>query len=352
MVDARLLLQVVCVALVAWPLSGHTQPVDVEVRPLMKTLATDVLKSHLPTGIELYWLDNADSEEESLALRYEWNSNQEWEATDFGDTSNASNTRIDFGGRRANMFVRGNYVQQADVNPSELSEIGGQWSRRWFPVSVTNPLTPEQGQAVQRCVLESNDFAVTSEVCRERLGFGRSDISYWYADVDAHAEIEGDQQFDQRHYVYGVHTNLSRQLGDQRVILNPILSLGLEQVDPANDAARDVVLPEGERYNRVYAKLGFTGQLARIRNQVVKYSVSIRYFKELGADAAIEEADLDSYRYSAFAIQIPAAAIPGFDNARKSFLLTYGSGELPFNRSSEKTFELGFRHDIDFGEFF
>ena len=325
---------------------GWAQPLSPDVLNLGKALATEFLKSKLPAALELYYLDNADNAEESLALRYDWNSNQEWKDDDFGNSS------TNFGGRRSNFFARGNYVHKDDVNPSELSEIGGEWSRRWFKVSVANPLTLEQGDSVQRCVQDSNSFSITTDVCRERLGFGRTQMSYWFVDIDAHAKIEGDQQFDQRHYVYGFNTNLSRKLGEQTLVVNPILTLGLEQVDPTADTARQAVLPADDRYERLYAKVTFTGHIGRIRNQLLKYSLSVRYFKEVSPDAAIEAADLDSYRYSAFAIQIPAAVIPGFDNTRNSFVLSYASGELPFNRTSEKAFELGFRHDIDFGEFF
>jgi hypothetical protein len=331
---------------VAVPAAAHAQ--DVDFQALGKTLATDFLQTKLPTALELYWL-NTDNDEESLALRYDWNSNREWKATDFGN--DAADGTVNFGGRRSNVFARGNYVHKDDVNPSELSEIGAEWQQRWFPVYVANPLTEAQGQSLQRC-LQDGGFGVTVEDCRERLDFGPTGMSYWYVDIDANAKIEGDQQFDERNYVFGVHTNLSRKLGTQRFIVNPILTLGLEQVDPANDTERNALLMEDDRYERLYAKLGFTGHLGTIRNQVVKYSVSVRYFKEISPEDAIEAAGLDSYKYSAFAVQIPAAAIPGFDNTRNSFMLTYGSGELPFNRSSEKTVELGFRHDIDFSEFF
>ena len=325
------------------PVSWAQDPVDAGAAELAKAIATDFLKSKLPASLELYYLDAVDGDAQSLALRYDWSSNQEWK--DLG-------TGTDFGGKRTNFFARGNYVHKEDVNPAELSELGASWSRRWFPVRVANPLTAEQGRSVAECVQGAEDFETTVDDCRERLGFGATRMSYWYVEVDGHAKMEGDQQFDQRHYVYGIEASFSRSLGLQRAIVNPILTLALEQVDPKGDTERAAVSPAEDTYDRVYAKLGFTGIVASVREQPIKLNFSVRYFSELSPEQAIEDAGLDAYRYSVVALQVPAALFPGFDNTRNSFVLSYANGKLPFNRSSESAFELGFRHDIDFAELF
>lgn len=311
---------------------------------LAEAVAREFLSHKLPAALELYYLDTKDSDRQSLAIRYDWNSNQEWK-DDFGDAG------TDFSGSSHNVFVRGNYVDEEDANPSELSEIGASWSRRWFPISVANPLSEEEGRIVQRCVLNGG-FGTTVEDCRVQSGFEPTRMSYWYVDVDAHAKIEGDQRFDQRHYTYGVEANFSKSLGGQRWILNPVLTLGFEQVDPKGDLAREAAGASEDIYGRAFGAIGFTSNLGRVRGQTIKLSFSLRYFSEISPEAAVRAAGLDTYRYTAVALQIPAATFPGFDNTRNSFVLSYATGELPFNRSSDKTLELGFRHDVDFSEFF
>jgi len=316
-----------------------------EIKRLAEAVAIDFVKDKLPAEIELYYLDNTDNDDQSMAIRYNWNATHNW-TDDFGDSG------LDFSGSRSNFFARGNYAFKDDVNPSELSEIGADWTRRWFPISVSNPLTAEQGVQVQKCLQASEDFSVTSELCREQLGFGATQMSYWYVDFDVHAKVEGDQRFDQRAYAYGFETNLSRDFGTQTWFTHPILTVGVEQVDPKGNLARDAVLATDEIYTRAYGELGFTGILGKINDQNIKLNFSFRYFQELSPEVAIKTAGLDTFQYTVIALQIPAAAIPGFKNPRNSFVLSFADGKLPYNVTSETTIELGFRHDIDFSEFF
>lgn len=323
----------------------QAQQVRGEVKEQAKELAVSFVGNMLPAELELYYLDNADNSGQSMAIRYDWSTNHGW-TDDFGDSG------MDFSGSKSDFFARGNYVFKDDVNPSELSEVGGSWTRRWFPINVANPLDSQQGQQVQACQQGDPTFTLTVEDCRERLGFGRTQLSYWYVDVDVHAKVEGDQSFDQRNYVFGVETNLSRNFGSQKLILNPVLTLGIEQVDPKRNEARAAVMATDDVYTRAYGEFGFTGSVARIRGEDIKLNFSVRHFRELGPEDVISDAGLDTFTYSVVALQIPAVLIPGFDNPRNSFVLSYADGELPFNVSSETTFELGFRHDVDFGAFF
>ena len=326
--------------------AGHAQePASDVVRALAKNAAIDLLNDTLPTALELYYFENTGNSDQSLALRYDWNSANKW-----SDEPGANG--LDFSGSRSNFFARGNYVFKDDVNPSEMSEIGADWTRRWFTFDVNQALTEEQGVEVQQCLLDDETGELTADDCRARLGFDRTNLSYLYIDFDVHAKLEGDQQFDQRAYAYGVETNLSRNFGSQRFFVHPILTLGVEQVDPKGNLARDAVMASDDIYTRAYGEFGFTGLLGRLNGQNVKLNFAIRYFRELGPEEAIEAAGLDTFRYTVIALQIPAAAIPGFDNTRNSFVLSFANGKLPYNVGSETTFEIGFRHNVDFAEFF
>ncbi len=331
---------------VLFPSSGYAQEeTSEEIKKLAEEAAINFVKDKLPAEIELYYVENTDNSDQSMAIRYNWNATHDW-TDDFGDGG------LDFSGSRSNFFARGNYVFKDDVNPSELSEIGGDWTRRWFPISVSNPLTAEQRVQVDECLLSTLDFGVTVEHCREQLGFGGTRMSYWYVDFDIHAKVEGDQKFDQRAYAYGFETNLSRNFGTQTWLIHPILTLGIEQVDPKGNLARDAVLATDEIYTRAYGEFGFTGILGKINGQNIKLNFSFRYFQELSPEDVIKTADLDTFRYTVIALQIPAATIPGFKNPRNSFVLSFADGKLPYNVTSETTIELGFRHDVDFSQFF
>lgn len=324
---------------------ANAQDVPPELSKIAKDAALDLVKERLPSAIEIYYLDNTDSDEQSLAIRYDWNSNNSW-ADDFGESG------MDFSGSRANLFIRGNYVFKDIVNPSELSEIGASWTKRWFKIRSDYVLEPAESQAVQICLLEnSENFDVDVERCRQIVGVQKTKLSYWYVDLDFHGKVEGDQSFDQRNYVFGLETNLSRKFGEQKLFLNPILTLGIEQVDPKGNVAREAVMASDDIYTRAYGRFGFTGVVGKINEQNIKLNVYTRYFQEISPEQAIKDAGLDTFHYTVVALQVPAAIFPGFSNARNSFVLSYATGELPFNQSSETTFELGFRHNLDLSGF-
>jgi hypothetical protein len=330
--------------------SAVAQPLAGDERRMAEEAAVEFLNEAFPSAIELYFLETED-DEQSLALRYDWSSSRQWEDDGLAESASGDgDVRFDTGAYSA--FIRGNYVDDEDVNPSELSEIGASWNRRWFHVFAENRLETggTDSQQLQLCVLNNPDFE--ADDCRALLGMPPLQMSYTYVDVDGHVKIEGDQQFDARHYVYGVQSSFSRTLGTQRLIIHPILTAGIEQVYPENDSAREALLADDESYSRVYAQVEFTGVLGTVDGHPIKYSFSYRYFQEVSPETAIEDANLDTFAYRALVLRLPAALLPGFDNEKNSFVLTYSEGELPFNRSSEQSVELGFRHDIDFGEFF
>ncbi|MEO1201094.1 MAG: hypothetical protein AAFX10_00210 [Pseudomonadota bacterium] len=344
--SAKLLAWLLTAAMSLAAATGHAQTEAGEAEKAMARMAAiKFLNFKLPSDVELYYFENADNSDQSLAIRYDWNSANEW-------TPDPGADGLDFSGTRSNFFARGNYVFQDDVNPSELSRIGADWSRRWFTFDVNQQLTEEQGVAVQECLRDDESGELLVDDCRERLGFDRTNLSYLYIDVNAHANIEGDQQFDQRAYVFGAEANFSKDFGGQGFFVHPILTLGIEQVDPKDNVARDAVMASDDIYTRAYGEFRFTSLLGRLNDQQLKLSFSIRYFKELDPETVIKAAGLDTFRYTAVALQIPAAAIPGFDNQRNSFVLSFADGKLPYNRSSETVFELGFRHNIDFAELF
>jgi hypothetical protein len=314
---------------------------------LAKQMATAYVNNLLPAQLGLYRLQNQGNDGQSLALRYDWNSDKDWV-----DDSGTNGT--DFSGTSSSLFAHGNYVfSNETVNPSELSEIGAKWSRRWFPITVSNPLNKEQALKVQQCMSDpSSDFSVTVEDCRRKLGYGETRMKYWYVDVGAHVKVEGDQEFDQRHYAYGLEANFSRSFGAQTLFVNPILTFGVDQVDPKGDKARLTVSENEKIFTRLYGKVGFTSNLFQIDGHTIKLNYSLRYFREINSETAIKTAGLDTFHYSAIAVQIPALLLPGFDNANNSFIFSYSYGELPFNLRSEKTFEIGFRHNIDLSGFF
>jgi hypothetical protein len=309
------------------------------LRENAENIVKEFINNKYGSKLELYYYDSDSSDDSSLALRYDYDSTKDW-------TDDAGESGTDFSGKQSRFFAKGNFVFDEEVrNPTDMSEIGGSWAKRWFKINVANPLTQDEGKFVQKCMLDNPDFEV--EECREKLGHERTELTYWYIDLDGHIKIEGDQNFDQRHYVFGFETNLSRPLGQQSYIINPIVTMGLESVDPKDDEARSAVLDDDDTYSRYYIELGFTGVLAKIKSHGLKHSFKLRRFEEIDAPNEIKDADLDSFNYWTYAIQVPAPLL-GLNNDKNSFVVSYSEGELPFGNESDEVFEIGFRHNIDF----
>ncbi len=315
---------------------------NTEIQGRMQEKVIEFANERLPEFVELKYLEKPDSNETSTALSYDWNSQKDWV-----DEISATADGLRFDGRGYNATAKGSYTFSDSYENTENSQLGIEYQWRRFPVYF-NRLSEEDGLRIQQCVLESEGFEVTVDDCRTRLGFNPTQLSYSFFDIDFHAKMEGDQKFDQRNYVYGFEMNYSQNLGDQSFLLYPILTLGLEQVDPKHDTKRQAAFASNDTYDRAYAEFSATSGGFELFGQNLKFSYSWRYYRELSPEPAIESAGLDRFRYSAIALQVPTAILPWFSGEQNNFMITYASGSLPLVLDDEQTISIGWQTDIDF----
>jgi len=335
------------------------------------SVARSFLNAKLPEYIQIDYAQSDGNSEQSWAIRYDYDSSKDWELE---PQANADRTSYDFGGSGYSLFAKGNYAFSENDNLEDYSEIGGSYKKRWFSIRASLvPLTEEQQQAVNGCLEEhADDFSYTVDKCREMLNFGRTKLAHIYLDLDVHAKVEGNQDFGERNYVYGFEMSFSampeedswlhaanifefpgRLLREKTIsyLQLPIFTIGIEQVDPKEDTARED-LDEGEGYSRLYAQIKHTSPLGRIRGQPVKLNFSWRHFQELSPSQAIQDADLDTFEHYTVAVQLPSAIIPSFEEDKSRFVISYSSGELPFSRRDEEVFRIGWQSSVDFSELF
>lgn len=65
------------------------------------------------------------------------------------------------------------------------------------------------------------------------------------------------------------------------------------------------------------------------------FEINYRYFREVSADAAIEAAGLDRYKYAAYKLS--------FAN---NLFVAYATGKLPFDRTSDQIVRVGFSYNL------
>lgn len=180
-------------------------------------------------------------------------------------------------------------------------------------------------------------------------------------DLSGHANIESNQDFSERQYVYGIQCGLAltswRGEGtwldginffDYPFALLRVLSgaedrfrptglhfpraiVGIDLVDPDGDEARAAVPGEGNPYPRFRGEVDLKTPIAKAGEDWIWIQASYRVYQEIQASPAIRAADLDTHSFVAVQLQLP-----------KGFSLTYASGRLPLDQQNDDTFELGF----------
>jgi hypothetical protein len=261
--------------------------------------------------------------------------------------------------------LKGTVAADAPENPANLLESG--LSLHLFR-SIGGVQPAADPVALQRWVMrlaQDPDFlrqkgAAYQALARE-LAAHFSTQYLW--DLKARASYESDQQLRNRQWAYGAE--LLWQMRDWRPRsetgwLNlpdypfavtrwlfeggdfapsgrtlPSLAVGVDQIDPQQDAERLKVDPRKDRYTRWRAEVAFKTRLLRWEGAPLYVEAAYRCFQEQGAAAAIGAARLDRFNYFAAKIDLPGR-----------FFVSYARGKLPFDRKSDEVFGLGWSlHD-------
>ena len=82
--------------------------------------------------------------------------------------------------------------------------------------------------------------------------------------------------------------------------------------------------------------------VASIDQQVLRFTVSYRYYHEFSAPQTIKNADLDHFDYLNATLRFPAKVLPFVQSDDFELYVAYTTGQLPFDQSSDKAFEVGF----------
>jgi len=328
------------------------------------------LNKKLPDYVQLSYAEAADNAGESWGLKLDYST-----SVDFKSLAARDGDTWSFGGQGFAFKAKGTYAFSKENNFDNYSLVEGSYKKRWFDITAhTQTLNADQSAKVQECLKNTNNgFSVTVDDCREKLGFGRTRLSHLFLDADIHVKVEGDQEFGNRNYVYGLGITAAYSPHPDSLLhmLNvldypsrlmrggsietprlPIIKFGFEQVDGKEDDARMALLTNEERYDRSYFEIGHVSPLGKINGQPLKLNLSWRYFKELSAPAEIKGAGLDRSDYLTVAIQVPSEAFSFLESTDSSLIISFSEGKLPFDLEDQKVFELGWRSSVDFSDIF
>ena len=187
--------------------------------------------------------------------------------------------------------------------------------------------------------------------------------SYYWADF--HGGVEGNQDYSDSRTLFGLSGAYafqpSRSLEQYnvldfpfRLLRNafstgqsgytapfPAVLLSVERLDASDDDVRKALTTK-DTYTRANAEIAFNTIVASINQQVVRFTVSYRYFHEFSAPQVIKDADLDHFDYLNATLRFPAKMLPLVESDDFELYVAYTTGQLPFDQRSDKAFEVGF----------
>jgi hypothetical protein len=148
-------------------------------------------------------------------------------------------------------------------------------------------------------------------------------------------KYESDQSFDNRQSVFGLRGTVLR-LGLAGKLDVIALDANYGQVDPSKDEARQAALGTRplERYYRWDFEFLYSYPLGPGK-QITAVEFNYRLYREVSPPSAVEQAGLDRHRLGTLRLGL-----------KNDLFLAYSRGRLPFDRQSDKIFEIGWSHNL------
>ena len=148
-------------------------------------------------------------------------------------------------------------------------------------------------------------------------------------------KYESDQSFDNKQGVYGLRATVLAMglLGKTDVVA---LDANYGQVDPSKDEARQAALGASqlENYYRWDFEFLFNYPIGAGR-PVTAVEFNYRFFQEQSAPPEIEQAGLARHRLGTLRLGL-----------KNDLFVAYSRGKLPFDRQSDKIFEIGWSTNL------
>ncbi len=263
---------------------------------------------------------------------------------------------------------KGNFAFDKDKNPNDFLSSSLQFDFfRSVGGSLSGPMSEQilkLDEAFANAETEEDEEAVVQEL----IALVKPNLTnQFYFEFGGHASLESNQRFSQKQWVYGFHTAIEVKSWSEQSAFSkfnffdypfallralsgyelcegkfsdcfkprgtslPVLQLGLSRVSPENDDPRKNAGDDSD-FNRIEAELSFKTPIARVGENAVYIAMNYRYFKEIDAAPAVENADLD--RFDFFTITL------GGD---EGLFVSYTDGKLPMDFTDDRVFELGYQ---------
>jgi len=373
---------IIAIATLGWlPVGAYSQALPPINEDDVNSFVAEILSERVPFLDFIYVSPSGSDTQSGLAIAYDWS----WQRNSL-EFSEDAEKNISARDLSISLFAKGTVAVGDTTNPSNLAESG--FSMDFIKSSLgklENKLTGSQSTAYQECLLSLDisdpNYDANATQCVRDHGVLQvhtaNQANNWVYGGNAHAKIEADARYAQKQYVFGIEGFVSvkphmsstlRKINifdypfrATRAIFPaqanfvpslPILRLGIQSVNAEDNAARMIVAPDEDSFERLYGELAFNSVLAFVDDKPIKINFSYQIYDELSPQQAIKDANLDNFEFFSASIQIPAGLLTGVVPEGSSFFISYTDGELPFDRESTRTFQVGWTSNLNLGALF
>jgi hypothetical protein len=299
-----------------------------------------------------------DSSKTSLGFAYNWDIyldrkiNSEYERSGFNVHINTS----------------GNIAFKKQYNPSDFQQAKLLFTKYGFWGGTVAAQDSEMIQKLTEISLKLAEINDEKELHDSPLWNELTSAiqirNHYYMDFSASAGWEGTQDFSKKQLTYGAQLMLSAKSYANKNILSqlnfpdypfalirfltgtdatiepygaalPIITLGIDIVKPTDDKERMEILRNEDQFTRFRFETGFRTLVASIQDVSLYFNAAYRFFKEFNAPLLIKQARLNQFSYF-------TCSLSGAD----TYFVSYSRGKLPFDRSDNAIYEIGFKLNL------
>ncbi|MDB5192080.1 MAG: hypothetical protein JWQ96_1643 [Segetibacter sp.] len=296
-----------------------------------------------------------DSNKTSLGLGYNWNY----------DINRKKNTDYERSGFLAKLMAEGNVAFKKELNPLDFQQAKISFGRYGFAGGTVNKSSAEITASLnainQKLVaIDDEDELVNSPLWNE-LTEAMDIKNHYHYELGALAGWEGSQDFKKSQLTYGAQFRVSAKAYSNRNALAqlnvldypfaliryltgtdgtiepygaslPIVTFGIDMVNPSADEERKVLTGNEDQFARFRFEAGFRTLMADVKTMPIYFNAAFRYFNEFNAPGLVKQANLNRFSYF-------TCSISGSD----TYFASYSYGKLPFDRTTNAIYELGFK---------
>lgn len=299
-----------------------------------------------------------DSNKTSLGFSYKWD-------YDINKKKEEDYNNFEF---LARIRAEGNIAFRKNLNTMDFQSAKLELGTNGFLGGTVNTLNPkmitELNAINQKLALIEDSSELESSPLWNDITHAMGIRNQYHYNFSAAGGWEGSQDFSRSQVTYGLQLRLSAKSYSDKNILSqlnildypfaliryisrsektvspygaalPVITAGIDLVKPTDDTARKTLAPGLKQFARFRFEAGFRTLLANISNKTLFFNAAYRYFREINAPAPVRTAKLN--RFSYFSCSVTAG---------DTYFISYSYGKLPFDRTDNALYELGFKFNL------